>query len=99
MASSLKFELFFIYLFLPLFILIFQSKILIFTLLYLVFIFTFLKLKKDKSFKSEVLTKKLIGESLLFVFWCFLFSVIYMFYIMIQLFFLVFQKIIFCCGL
>ena len=73
MASSLKFELFFIYLFLPLFILIFQSKILIFTLLYLVFIFTFLKLRKDKSFKSKSLTKKLIGESLLFFFWYFLF--------------------------
>ena len=59
MASSLKFELFFIYLFLPLFILFFQSKILIFTLLYLVFIFTFLKLGKDKSFKSKTLTKKI----------------------------------------
>ena len=59
MASSLKFELFFIYLFLPLFILFFQSKILIFTLLYLVFIFTFLKLRKDKSFKSKALTKKI----------------------------------------
>ena len=59
MASSLKFELFFIYLFLPLFILIFQSKILIFTVLYLVFIFTFLKLRKDKSFKSKVLSKKI----------------------------------------
>ena len=59
MASSLKFELFFIYFFLPLFILIFQSKILIFTLLYLVFIFTFLKLRKDKSFSSKALTKKI----------------------------------------
>ena len=59
MASSLKFELFFIYLFLPLFILIFQSKILIFTVLYLVFIFTFLELRKDKSFKSKVLSKKI----------------------------------------
>ena len=59
MASSLKFELFFIYLFLPLFILIFQSKILIFTLLYLVFIFTFLKLRKDKSFESKLLNKQI----------------------------------------
>ena len=59
MASSLKFELFFIYLFLPSFILIFQSKILIFTLLYLVFLFTFLRLRKDKSFQSKSLTKKI----------------------------------------
>ena len=59
MAGSLKFELFFIYFCLPLFILIFQSKILIFTVLYLVFIFTFLKLRKDKSFKSKVLSKKI----------------------------------------
>ena len=59
MASSLKFELFFIYLFLPSFIVIFQSKILIFTLLYLVFIFTFLRLRKDKSFQSKSLTKKI----------------------------------------
>ena len=59
MASSLKVELFLIYFFLPLFILIFQSKILIFTLLYFVFIYTFLKLRKDKSFKSKALTKKI----------------------------------------
>ena len=59
MASSLKFELFFIYLFLPSFILIFPSKLLIFTLLYLVFIFTFLKLRKDKGFQSKSLTKKI----------------------------------------
>ena len=59
MASSLKFELFFIYFFLPLFILIFHSKILVFTLLYFVFIFTFLKQRNDKSFKSKVLTKKI----------------------------------------
>ena len=59
MASSLKFELFFIYFFLPSFILFFQSKILIFTLLYLVFVFTFLRLRKDKSFESKSLTKKI----------------------------------------
>ena len=59
MASSLKFELFFIYFFLPLFILIFQSKILIFTLLYFVFIFSLLKLRNDKSFQLKFLKKKI----------------------------------------
>ena len=67
MASSLKFELFFIYLFLPSFILFFQSKILIFSLLYLVFIFTFLSLRKDKNFESKALTKK-INWSISFIF-------------------------------
>ena len=59
MVSSLKFELFFIYLFLPFFILIFHSKILIFTLMYCVFIFSFLKLKNDESFEFKSLTKKI----------------------------------------
>ena len=59
MASSLKFELFFIYLFLPLFALIFQSKILIFTLMYCVFIFLLHKLRKDKNFQFKSLTKKI----------------------------------------
>lgn len=67
MASSLKFELFFIYLFLPSFILFFQSKILIFSLLYLVFIFTFLRLRKDKNFEPKSLTKK-INWSISFIF-------------------------------
>ena len=72
MASSLKFELFFIYLFLPLFILFFQSKILIFTLLYLVFIFTFVKLRKDKSFQSKFLKKKISWKITFFFFLVFL---------------------------
>ena len=80
MASSLKFELFFIYLFLPSFILFFQSKILIFTLLYLVFIFTFLKLKKDKSFKSKALTKK-INWRISFIYFC-VFLVLGYFYVL-----------------
>ena len=78
MASSLKFELFFIYFFLPLFILIFQSKILIFTLLYLVFIFTFLKLRKDKSFSSKALTKKINWKiSFIFFFVFLIFGYLY----------------------
>ena len=71
MVSSLKFELFFIYLFLPFLILIFQSKILIFSLMYCVFIFSFLKLRKDKNFKLKSLTKKInwkISFILFFVF-------------------------------
>ena len=59
MVSSLKFELFFIYLFLPFFILIFHSKILIFTLMYCVFIFLLHKLRKDKNFQFKSLTKKI----------------------------------------
>ena len=74
MASSLKFELFLIYLFLPSFILFFQSKILIFTLLYLVFIFTFLRLRKDKSFDLKALTKKINWKISFIYFFVFLVS-------------------------
>ena len=80
MASSLKFELFFIYLFLPSFILFFQSKILIFTLLYLVFIFTFLRLRKDKSFDLKALTKK-INWRVSFIYF-FIFLVLGYFYVL-----------------
>ena len=74
MASSLKFELFFIYLFLPSFILILKSKILIFILLYFVFIFTFLKLRKDKDFQLESLTKKINWKISFIYFFVFLVS-------------------------
>ena len=74
MASSLKFELFFIYLFLPTIILFFQSKILIFTLLYLVFIFAFLRLRKDKSFELKALTKKINWKISFIYFFVFLVS-------------------------
>ena len=74
MARSLKFELFLIYLFLPSFILFFQSKILIFTLLYLVFIFAFLRLRKDKSFESKALTKKINWKISFIYFFVFLVS-------------------------
>ncbi len=78
MASSLKFELFFIYLFLPSFILIFHSKILIFTLLYFVFIYTFLKLRKDKSFQLKSLTKKINWKiSFIFFFVFLIFGYLY----------------------
>ena len=80
MAGSLKFELFLIYLFLPSFILFFQSKILIFTLLYLVFIFTFLRLRKDKSFELKALTKK-INWRVSFIYF-FIFLVLGYFYVL-----------------
>ncbi len=81
MASSLKFELFLIYLFLPFFALIFQSKIFIFTLLYFVFIFTSLKLRKDKSFQLKFLTKKINWRiSFIFFFVFLIFGYLYVFF-------------------
>ncbi len=73
MAGSLKFELFFIYLFLPTFIFFFPSKTLIFALLYLVFIFTFLMLRNDRSFESKSLTKKINWRVSFIYFFVFLF--------------------------
>ncbi len=82
MASSIKLELFLIYLLLPSIIFIFNSKILIFLSLYFVFIFVFFKLTKDKSFQTKLLVKKINWRiSLIYFFVFFILGYLYVSFI------------------
>ena len=67
MVNTLRFELIFIFLFLPAILFFFNFTVLIFLILLGVFFLTFRILKNDKKFKFTVLKKKLIGFFVFYV--------------------------------
>ena len=58
MASSIKIEFFFLFIFLPTILFFLPDRKLIFTTLYVVFFFSLWKIKKDKTFKFSKLKNK-----------------------------------------